>query len=73
MTKEQVNAVLDKVRSWPEEDQEELIELVREIETRRTGVYVLNDDELTAIDAARRGPFASDDEIDAFWKRHGVA
>jgi hypothetical protein len=25
------------VRSWPQEDQEELVELAREIEARRTG------------------------------------
>ena len=73
MTKEQLNAVLEKVRSWPDEDQEELMELAREIEARRTGVYVLNEDERAAIDAARHGRFASDDEVDDFWKRHGMA
>ena len=72
MTKEQIRSVLESVLSWPEEDQEELAELAREIEARRTGVYVLNEDERAAIDKARRGPLASDDEVDAFWKRHGV-
>jgi hypothetical protein len=32
MTKEQINAVLETVRSWPQEDQEELVEVAREIE-----------------------------------------
>ena len=72
MTKERINTVLESVRSWPQEDQEEIVEIVREIEARRTGVYVLNDDERAAIARARRGPFASDDEVDAFWKRRGV-
>ena len=36
MTKEQINAVLESVRSWPVEDQEELIEIAREIEARRS-------------------------------------
>ena len=65
------------VASWPVEDQEELSELAREIEARRTGVYHLSEQERAAIDAARRGPLAADDEVDdeveAFWKRRGLA
>jgi hypothetical protein len=73
MTKEQINAVLEGVRSWPQEDQEELAELAREIEARRTGVYVLSEDERAAIDEAERSGMASEEEIERFWKRHGVA
>jgi len=65
--------ILDKIADWPSEDQEELAELAREIEARRTGVYVLSDAERKAIAEARRGAFASDDEAAAFWKRHGLA
>ena len=76
MTKEQISAVLESVRSWPEQDQEELAELAREIEARRSGVYVLNDDERAAVqeglDQAQRGEFVPDDEMDAFWKKYGV-
>ncbi len=64
--------ILQKVARWPEEDQEELAELAREIEARRTGVYVLSEDERAAIADARRGAFVSDDEAAAFWKRHGI-
>ena len=73
MTKEQIDLVLEKVRSWPQEDQEELAELARDIEARRTGVYVLSDDERVAIAKSRSGPLASDDDVDAFWKRRGIA
>src|SRR5215216_2685231 len=72
MTKEQINAVLEAVRSWPQEDQEELAELAREIEARRTGVYVLNDDERAAIEEAERSGVASEEDVERFWKRHGV-
>jgi len=72
MTKEQINAVLDGVRSWPQEDQEELVEVAREIEARRSGVYVLSREEREALSEARAGGIASDGEADAFWKRHGV-
>jgi predicted transcriptional regulator len=76
VTKEDINAVLEGVRSWPQEDQEELAELAREIEARRTGVYVMNDEERAAVrigmEQAQRGEFVPDDEMAAFWKRYGV-
>ena len=76
MTKEQIKVVLENVRSWPQEDQEELAEIAREIEARRTGVYVMNDEERTAVhrglEEARRGEFVADDEMDALWKKFGV-
>jgi uncharacterized protein YqeY len=65
--------ILQKVSEWPVEDQEELAELAREIEARRSGVYELSDAERTAIADARRGAFASDEQATAFWKRHGLA
>jgi hypothetical protein len=67
-----VRDILRKAESWPEEDQEELAELAREIEARRTGVYQLSEDERRAITESRRGAFASDEEAAAFWKRHGI-
>ena len=72
MTKEQINAVLEKVHSWPRKDQEELAEIAREIEARRTGIYVLSDEERKAIAKSRQSRLASDEEVDAFWKRRGV-
>jgi hypothetical protein len=76
MTKDQIQAVLENVRFWPQEDQEELAELAREIEARRKGVYVMDDEERAAVEEAleqaRRGEFVSDEEMDAFWKKIGV-
>lgn len=65
--------ILQKVSEWPVEDQEELAELAREIEARRSGVYELSEAERDAIADARRGAFASDEQATAFWKRHGLA
>jgi hypothetical protein len=64
--------ILNRVESWPEEDQAELVEVAREIEARRTGVYVLSDDEKAAIKAALQSGIASEEEVAAFWKRVGV-
>lgn len=73
MTKEQINAVLEAVRSWPQQDQEELVEVAREVEARRRGVYIMTDDERRTIAQARQSRLASDDEVDAFWKARGIA
>lgn len=64
--------ILERVASWPEEDQEELAEIVRKIEARRNGVYVLTGEEKTAIEAARRGGFVSDADMAAFWQCQGI-
>jgi predicted transcriptional regulator len=65
--------ILQHVGTWPEEDQEELGEIARDIEARRTGVYRLSDEERQAIKEgladARAGRFASDDDIDAIFKK----
>jgi hypothetical protein len=65
--------ILERIPTWPDEDQEELAEVAREIEARRTGVYVLSDEEKAAIDAARRTGIASDADVTALWKRCGIA
>jgi hypothetical protein len=66
--------LLEQVQSWPEEDQEELAAVAREIESRRNGVFRLSDEERSSVragmDAARRGDFASDAEMDEFYQLH---
>lgn len=68
--------ILKRVESWPEEDQAELAEVAREIEARRTGVYVLDTEEEAAIREGLaeldQGKFVSEEEMAAFWKRCGV-
>ena len=55
--------VLERVKTWPESDQEELAEVARDIEARRRGVYSATPEELKAIDEAlgqvARGELAS--------------
>jgi hypothetical protein len=65
--------ILRRVESWPQEDQDELVEVVREIKARRSGIYVLSDEESTALEEALRSGGASDEEVAAFWKRHGIS
>jgi predicted transcriptional regulator len=67
--------ILQQIDSWPEEDQEELADVAREIEARRHGgIYRLSDEERAAVrvgmDAARRGDFVPDDEMEEFYRMH---
>jgi predicted transcriptional regulator len=68
--------LLERAETWPETDQQELVEAASEIEARRTGVYRLSDDERAEIRAglaeADRGEFASDEEMASVWKRCGL-
>jgi hypothetical protein len=61
--------LLQRVETWPEQDQQELAEVVRDIEARRSGVYHATPEELRAIDEAlgqvARGEIASKEEIEA--------
>jgi hypothetical protein len=69
-----VKELLAGIEAWPEEDQEELVEVARLIEARRTGVYRLSDEERIAVRAgmraARLGEFVPDDEMERFYQLH---
>ena len=73
MTKEQINAVLESVRSWPQDDQEELAEYAREIEARRAGMYRLSEAEREGVErglkAMREGNFASEARITEIFQK----
>jgi len=66
--------VMKKAENWPAEDQEELAEFAREIEARRTGVYIMSDAEREAVQEglaqADRGEFVSDDIVAKADQRH---
>jgi hypothetical protein len=68
--------LLERVASWPAEDVAELEETAREIEARRTGVYVLSDEEWAdlqeGIAQADRKEFVSDEVVAEADKRHGI-
>ena len=51
--------VIAQAETWPQQDQEELAEFAREIQARRTGVYIMSDEERAAV---RRGLAQADRE-----------
>jgi predicted transcriptional regulator len=64
-----------KVRELPEADQDEAAEILLSVALRKGEPVRLDDETRAAIregrDQARRGEFVSDDEMAAFFKRHG--
>jgi hypothetical protein len=68
--------ILDRVSAWPQEDVDELADMARDIEARRTGVYDLTPEEETSIREGlaelERGEWTSEEAMRAFWVRCGV-
>jgi len=65
-----------KARELPPEDQDTLAAILLAMTDDGAGIVPLDDEARAAIRAgleqARRGDFASDDEIAALWRRHGL-
>jgi hypothetical protein len=74
MTKDQIDAVLDRVHSWPKDRQEDAVRLLLAMEAEGAGPYQLSPEERADLEAALaeadRGEFASEDEVEAFFARH---
>jgi predicted transcriptional regulator len=74
MTKAQIDEVLDRVRTWPPERQADAIRILLEMEIQGTAVYELSEDERAHIELgmaeARRGEFATDEEVAALFDRY---
>ena len=71
-----LESLMERISALPEDAQDELLDHVAIIEARQSGVYHLDDDERAAVrrglEAAKRGEFVSDEDMAAFFKRHGV-
>lgn len=66
-------SLLPRILTWPEEDQEALVHAALQIEAAREGVYILNAEDIRAIDQglddAEHGRFASDEEVAAVFSK----
>jgi hypothetical protein len=52
MNKAQIDSILDRVRTWPEERQEDAARILLAMEGQDTGIYRLSDQERAEIRAA---------------------
>ena len=69
MTTKDLKTLLDRARSWPEEAQDELVDVANQIESElQNREYLATQDELRIIDAAMnsidRGEFATEAEVE---------
>ena len=73
MTKEQVKEILDRVMTWPRQDQEKVARFVRQVEQWRESDGI-TDEEWTIIEerAARR-ELATDEEVEQLFSRYRSA
>jgi hypothetical protein len=69
MSRDQVKEILDRVLTWPPEDQEKVARFARAVEQRRADD--ITDDEWRIIEqrAARRD-LATDEEVEAVFSRY---
>ena len=74
MTKDQIDAVLDRVHSWPKSRQEDAVRILLAMEAQAAAPYVLDAEERAdleaALDEAARGEFATEAEVEAVFARH---
>jgi predicted transcriptional regulator len=66
--------LLERVATWPEEAQAELVESALTIEKKHLGVYRLSDEERTAVrrglEEMRQGKFATEEEVAKVFSRY---
>jgi len=77
VTKEQIEQIFERVRTWPLERQEDAAHILLRMEELGVEPYQLDEDERREIEAAlaeaERGEFASDEEVEAVFSRYRKA
>ena len=67
---------IEEIRRLPEPEQDEAAELLFALAEKAKGPYQLSEEELAAVErgvaAAERGEFATDEEMDDFFRRHSA-
>jgi len=73
MTKEQIEAVLERVKTWPQERQERAADMLLELEQFGEKLWLLTDEERADLEEAvremERGDIATDEEVAAAFRR----
>jgi hypothetical protein len=72
-----LDEAIEKVRALPADDQDRLADVLLAVVEESGSNYRLTDEQIAAIEraqeSARRGDFATDEEMDELWRRFGLA
>jgi len=72
--KDLVEILIDRVAEWPEDARAELVQSIVEIEEKFVGLYHLSAEERVAVrrglEEMRQGKFASEEEVEALFRRY---
>ena len=70
--------VIERVRRWPDERQDEAAQVLLELEAQRTGRLRLSPEQIEEVGRIQRkvvdgsAEFATDEQMAAFWKSCGL-
>ena len=74
MMKDEIEDIFERVRSWPEEQQERAAALLLALEAQGPSVYVLSEEERAdleaALEEAERGEVAPEEDVRAVFGRY---
>jgi hypothetical protein len=78
MTRKDLEDLMERVRHWPEQRQEDAAEVLREMERQDSSGYRLTDAQAQEVARIQRdiregkGKFATDEQMAALWKSCGL-
>jgi hypothetical protein len=75
MTKDQMRAALDRVLTWPERRQQDVLEILRIMEEQDTSGWHLTDEQVAEVRRRRADkdePSITLEELDAYLRRRGT-
>ena len=73
MTRDQVKEILNRVLTWPPDDQERLARFAHEIERRRAGDDITDEEWKIIEERAARQDLATDEEVEHVFSRYRSA
>jgi hypothetical protein len=73
MTRDQVKEILDRVLTWPADDQEKVARFVRGVEQRRGGDDITEEEWKIIEERAARRDLATDEEVEEVFSRYRSA
>ena len=73
MTRDQVKEILDRVLTWPPQDQERVARFVRAVEERRAGDDITDEEWKIIEERAARRDLATDEEVEQVFSRYRSA